>query len=175
MKTAMIDRPQRTSLAGLVCVGCGATASVSCNCGKAYVPPSMLAAAAIAANPSKSNRAIAEETGLGLGTVQRARKTGDPDGSPPKRTGKDGKSYPVKRKQPAPRPRRSADIEYSQDFGRRAAAFAQGQTEKFYAWLETNPSLPSEALRSLIGTMNVCSAQYSALAEAAADKMEEQS
>jgi hypothetical protein len=158
--------------AGLICSGCGAVASASCNCGKAYVPPSMLAASAIASNPGKSDRAIADEVGLGLGTIQRARKTVDPNGSPARRTGKDGKSYSAKRKQ-QPKPQRSGDIEFSQDFGRRAHKFLHAMTEEFEAWLETNPTLPSEALRSLIGMMNVCGAQYQALAEAAADQMEE--
>lgn len=135
----------------------------------------MLAAAAIAANPDKSDRVIADEIGVNQSTVSRARKqpSGDAFASPDRHTGKDGKSYSAKRKRQL-KPQRNGDIEYSQDFGRRAHKFLQVMTDEFYRWLETNPTLPSEALRSLIGMMNVCGAQYQALAEAAADQMEEE-
>jgi hypothetical protein len=81
----------------LSCSSCGASASAACSCGVAYVPAREYAARAIAANPDKSNRAIAAETRMPLETVRRARLR-DPNGSPGKRTGKDGKSYPVKLK-----------------------------------------------------------------------------
>ena len=55
----------------LACTECGAEVSGSCNCHKAYKPVD-LAAKAIAANPSKSNRAIADEIGVGHATVDRA-------------------------------------------------------------------------------------------------------
>jgi len=64
------------------------------------------AMAAIAASPEKSNRAIAAEIGVGLETVRRARQKltdaggdGSPDGSPEMRVGRDGRSYPVARKE----------------------------------------------------------------------------
>jgi anti-sigma28 factor (negative regulator of flagellin synthesis) len=81
----------------LACTECGAEAYASCNCHKPYKPVE-LAAKAIAANPTKSNRAIAEEIGVSEPTVRRAR-TASPDavGSNQPRTGLDGKV----RKQPA--------------------------------------------------------------------------
>jgi hypothetical protein len=60
------------------------------------VPASKRAASAIAANPQKSNRAIAKEIGVGANTVRRAR--GAPLGAPATRVGLDGKSYAVKPK-----------------------------------------------------------------------------
>lgn len=57
---------------------------------------SVRAAEAIKANPGKSDRAIAADVGIGLGTVQRARQElGDPYGSPD-RVGRDGKSYSIR-------------------------------------------------------------------------------
>jgi hypothetical protein len=48
---------------------------------------------AIAASPDKSDRAIAEEIGVGSNTVRRARqKATAPCGAVEKRTGKDGKA-----------------------------------------------------------------------------------
>jgi hypothetical protein len=83
----------------LCCIGCGAEANASCNCGKPYVPKSTRAAEAIAANPEKSNRAIAEETGLSEPTVRRARASYDAP-ELDEHVGRDGKSYPATK--PAP-------------------------------------------------------------------------
>lgn len=89
----------------LVCSACGAPGEGSCRCGAAYVSPGERAAAAVKANPAESDRTLAKEAGVGLGTIQRARKkSGDPHESPKKRRGQDGKSYTVKR---APRRRGS--------------------------------------------------------------------
>ena len=50
--------------------------------------------AAIAATPGKSDRAIAEEIGVGSNTVRRAmQKAVALDGAAEKRIGRDGKSY----------------------------------------------------------------------------------
>jgi hypothetical protein len=46
-----------------------------CNCGAALVSKGQRAAAAIAANPQKSDRMIAEEIGVKKDTVNRARKS----------------------------------------------------------------------------------------------------
>jgi hypothetical protein len=82
----------------LHCAKCGVMTEAKCGCGVGYVTASNAAAAAVKANPEKSDRAIAAEIGVGLGTVQRARKAVDPNGSPEKRTGRDGKNYPAKPK-----------------------------------------------------------------------------
>lgn len=67
-----------------------------------YVPASEIAQAAVAANPQKSDRALAEEVGVSHTTVQKARRaTGNNLPVVETRTGKDGKArkLPVK---PAP-------------------------------------------------------------------------
>ena len=82
------------SIQRMVCVGCGAEANAACNCGLNYVPKAVRAAEAVKANPEKSNRAIADETGLSEPTVRRARASDD---APETVTGKDGKQYPAKK------------------------------------------------------------------------------
>jgi hypothetical protein len=69
------------------------------------------AAAAIAANPEKSNWAIAAEIGVGLETVRRARKqseNAEANGSPEERVGRDGRSYPATTKAIPPTKRGNA-------------------------------------------------------------------
>ena len=82
----------------LVCTECGASGEGSCRCGAPYVAPGQRAAEAVTANPNKSDRAIAADIGVDHKTVSKARKSGGEYSPPEKRTGKDGKSYPVKRK-----------------------------------------------------------------------------
>jgi hypothetical protein len=82
----------------LACTQCGAEAFASCNCHKPYHPRE-IAAKAIAANPGKSNRAIADEIGVGKDTVRRARESGGAH-APTDRIGRDGKTYPVKTTEP---------------------------------------------------------------------------
>jgi hypothetical protein len=84
------------SLARLQCTECGAEANASCNCGKPYLPKE-IAKEAIRANPQRSNRAIAEETGVSEPTVRRARASGD---APETVVGLDGKTYKAKGKAP---------------------------------------------------------------------------
>jgi hypothetical protein len=48
----------------------------------------------VAANPQKSNRAIAAETGVAFKTIARARASGVSNDTPEKTIGLDGKSYP---------------------------------------------------------------------------------
>jgi hypothetical protein len=80
------------SIVRLACTACGAEANASCSCGKPYLPRER-AAEAVAAHPEKSDRAIADEIGVGKDTVRRARAAtgaGAPVEGP--RTGKDGKA-----------------------------------------------------------------------------------
>jgi transposase len=88
----------------LRCSGCGTTQEAACDCGVAYAPvarASERAMQAVLANKEKSNRAIAQETGLGIGTINRARrKATEPNGSVETREGLDGKI----RKLPKPKP-----------------------------------------------------------------------
>jgi hypothetical protein len=69
-KATVINLPVKTRL---VCQDCGALGEGSCNCGAPYVAPGKRAAEAVKANPKKSDRAIAAETGLSHATVSRAR------------------------------------------------------------------------------------------------------
>ena len=86
------------------CSECGATAKAGCDCGVTYVPAGSRAAAAVAASPGQSDRAIARKIGVGSNTVRRARKSTAPDGAVGARTGRDGR----KRKPPTPKsPRRA--------------------------------------------------------------------
>lgn len=87
----------KMSIQRMICTGCGAEANASCNCGKAYMPAAQRAKEAIAASPSKSDRAIAADIGVSRETVRQARE-GDNDLSPDTRTGQDGKQYPAKTK-----------------------------------------------------------------------------
>jgi len=80
----------------LECSECGAKGEGSCRCGVPYVPAGERAAKAIEANPEKSDRAIAAESGISRATVQRARKAGGSHEPPEKRKGRDGKNYPSK-------------------------------------------------------------------------------
>lgn len=94
----MLETPAiKISIQRMVCVGCGAEANASCNCGKPYVPKSQLAREAIEANPEKSDRALAADLGIGHATVSRVRQEmgGVSSGTPEVRIGLDGKEYPV--------------------------------------------------------------------------------
>ena len=82
-----------------MCSSCGVDAG--CNCGAPLMSKAKRAAEAIAANPQKSDRAIAEDLGVGTMTVNRARKSTVPHGTvdDEPRVGLDGKQrrMPVRR------------------------------------------------------------------------------
>jgi len=89
----MLDQ---TTTMMLECSACGAKANAECACGVEYVPAGTRAAAAIAKNPEKSDRAIAAEIGVSDRTINRARKTTATDVAVgTKRTGKDGRTRQV--------------------------------------------------------------------------------
>jgi hypothetical protein len=64
----------------------------NCQCGVPYIAKTVRAAEYAAKNPTASVREIADETGVGHGTAQRA-KAGVPHGTPT--TGRDGRTYPA--------------------------------------------------------------------------------
>lgn len=76
----------------LRCSGCGAVAEASCDCGVGYVPAHEYAAKAVAANPEKSDRAIAAVFGIDHKTVGKARKSTGEESPVEKRVGQDGKA-----------------------------------------------------------------------------------
>lgn len=82
----------------LICPECHAKAQAGCDCGVSYVPAGELARRAIEADPTRSNRAIAEELSISNQTVMRARQAAAPNGAPEKTTGRDGKNYPAQSK-----------------------------------------------------------------------------
>lgn len=88
----------------LQCSSCGATANAGCDCGVAYLPAGQRAAAAVAATPEKSDRAIAVELGVSAETVRRARS---PATNAAPRIGLDGKTYPAPKPAESPRDDRS--------------------------------------------------------------------
>jgi hypothetical protein len=81
----------KLSIQRMACSQCGAEANASCNCGVSYIPKALRAAEAIAANPEKSDRAIAADIGVSPMTVNRARAT-VPDVTVEERIGLDGKT-----------------------------------------------------------------------------------
>lgn len=95
---------RRPSIARLECSACGATADAACNCGAQYLPAGTRAAEAIAANPEKSDRAIATELKVSPTTVGKARKATVHSGQLAKRVGKDGKARKLPAKKPDPNP-----------------------------------------------------------------------
>jgi len=92
----VIQMPIRTKL---VCSACGAVGQGSCRCNAPYVPAGKRAEEAVAANPGKSDRSIADDVGVSRETIRRARKATATNVSVEKRVGKDGKA----RKQPKPK------------------------------------------------------------------------
>jgi hypothetical protein len=87
----------KQSIVQLCCVGCGAEANASCNCGKPYVPKLKRATEYAEQNPTASVREIAQEAGVGHGTAQEAKarvRDRTPDAVT---TGLDGKGYPAKK------------------------------------------------------------------------------
>lgn len=76
------------------CTSCGATVDAACDCGAPYMPAGQRAAAAIAANPQMSDRAIAQQIGVSQPTVSRARRATETDVSveDEPRIGLDGKT-----------------------------------------------------------------------------------
>jgi hypothetical protein len=104
-------------VAKLRCEGCGTLADAACGCGLPYVPASKRAEDAIAANPQKSNRAIADEVGVSEPTVRRARKPTASHDAVAKRVGKDGKA----RKVPAAKVETFTTSEFDEEDGITAA------------------------------------------------------
>jgi len=85
------------------CSSCGAAGFAACDCGAPYMPASARAAAAIAADPNKSDRAIAADLGVGSNTVRRARATA-PSGAVDTRVGLDGKVRQMPRRSTKTKP-----------------------------------------------------------------------
>jgi hypothetical protein len=122
------------SIQRMVCTGCGAEANAACNCGLDYKPKAVRAREAVEANPEKSDRAIAKETGISQPTISKART--DNNLSVDKRTGLDGKTRKLPRKADKVEPARKltkAEIEFHEKRERREAKMLAD-------WLADHPS-----------------------------------
>jgi len=85
----------RTPRPKLFCSKCGAVANATCDCEVSYIAARVYAERAIVAHPEKSNRAIAEETGISHETIRQVREaTGN---NLAVRIGRDGKVRRVPR------------------------------------------------------------------------------
>ena len=112
---------RRPSALAIGCSACGTTIDAGCDCGAPYLPASERAAAAIAANPQMSDRAIAREIGVSAPTVGRARSTvTDVTVDDEPRIGIDGKARRL------PRPRVEADDDEDDFSARELAARDRG-------------------------------------------------
>jgi hypothetical protein len=160
MTTSQFEQVRKQEL-NYTCSACGADRGCDCS-----APAIEKAAAAIAANPRKSGRAIAAEIGVSHTTVQNARKqvandlppepAGRADDSAPEdiRIGRDGKSYPAEKKK-----KREAEKE-------NAAIVDGGPTGHDGADTDADaPPTPSEAM------IEACAREVVAVIRAAAAKL----
>lgn len=133
-------RPRAAATAWM-CSACGIDAA--CNCGAPLMSKAQRAAEAIAATPHKSDRAIAEELGIGNATVSRARRDATVsddtvDGEP--RVGLDGKTRRMPQREVIQEA--CADCDTEEDFWQRslgnmagdAVALADQWTQQFGDW-----------------------------------------
>jgi hypothetical protein len=88
-----ITQIQTVNRLALACTKCGSVADEACDCGAPYIPALERAAVAVAANPQKSDRAIALDTGVSHPTVAKARRETTGNDLPvDARVGLDGKA-----------------------------------------------------------------------------------
>jgi hypothetical protein len=98
----VIKMSSRSLALALRCTACGAEANAACDCGANYEPASMRAEKVLKANPTKSNRAIAEIARVSPPVVDRLRKSGATYVAPERVEGRDGKKYAPRAPRPAP-------------------------------------------------------------------------
>jgi hypothetical protein len=147
----------------LECSACGKGITAGCGCGAIYVPAGQRAKDAVKRNPNKSDRAIADELGVGHQTVARARKksTG-PDGPVQKRTGKDGKA----RKQPTRPPAPVSDpVKEVNGFHRELVGFLHDFEQKFGKWHDAGPVLDENGKAALMQALYLCADGFARLAQ----------
>jgi hypothetical protein len=152
-------RPSK-SIGSLRCEECGAPGKAGCNCGARYIPANEYAAKAVAANPEKSDRAIAADIGVSDFTVRKARQSGASNHAPDKRIGKDGKKQPAKKTKKPPDVRQQVNKQC-----KRLTDFTHDYEMDFRAWLETQPALTDDAKRALVNILVVCSEQIGNLSK----------
>lgn len=141
----------------LECIACRAPTKAACNCGVGYE----WVAVAVSADPNKSDRAHAADLGVDKKTVARARKKGGGDQSPPdddRRTGKDGKSYPAKRKN-------KKRVDEINGFHRELMGFMDKFSERFKAWHKARPKIDADGKAELMQALYLCSDGFARLAQ----------
>ena len=170
----------------LVCSGCGAPGKGSCDCGVTYVPAGALAADAIANNPTKSDRSIAEEIGVSTPTVSRARKKSTVTNvTVEKRTGKDGKARKMPKKPETVvigglplSPTKAKQVERANaklstmamrdqinSFIKQLTTFEDDFTLRLVAWREVNPKIEADGQHALVLFLSQCSMRFQKLAQ----------
>jgi hypothetical protein len=157
----IISIKRRTSIARLECSTCGATADAACNCGAPYVRAGSRAAQAIAANPEKSNRMIAEETRISEPTIRRARKStasNDAVG----RKGKDGKVRKLPRR---PEPQIADPAKEINAFHRELVDFLDDFTRRFNKWHDGGPLVDKNGKQALMQAFYLCADGFAQLAQ----------
>lgn len=175
--------------ARLECSQCGASGEGSCGCGMPYVPAGTRAATALAKNPEMSDRAIADEIGIGKDTVRRVRKKqGGAYAPPDKRIGRDNKIYPAKPKpaEPSyvvvggePMSRRNAKRitrklsaietlamrQQINSFTRELSDFEDEFVPRLTAWREVNPDIEKDGRNALVMFLTNFATRFQLLAQ----------
>jgi hypothetical protein len=140
------------SIQRLTCTKCGAEANASCNCGVSYMPAAERVREYDKANPGQSTRAASADLGISQSEVQRARKSGEPFGSPETVTGRDGKSYPAKRADRAEEERNEAEALSPQAFNDAVLIYsdtAQEHAAKLIEFMGEGFTLTDEAINEV--------------------------
>jgi predicted transcriptional regulator len=120
------------------------------------------AAAAVAANPDKTNRAIAGDLGVDEGTVRKARRSVAENSATGKRTGKDGKQYKAKKPKKAKAEPRQVDEKIAAFVSELVSVMAR--ISKFQS---SNKSMPTPEMRKgLVATLYQCADRVQRLAQA---------
>jgi hypothetical protein len=122
------------------CSSCGAAGIAACDCGAPYVPAATRAAKAIAANPNKSDRAIAADLGVDHKTVGKARKSTGDYSPVETRTGKDGVTRVI--------PKRKAKAE-EEDIPSEEEAEACYQEHLYKIFIQNLDDMTAETRRKL--------------------------
>ena len=144
------------------CSHCGALAEARCNCGVAYIPAGDRAAAAVAATPEKSDRAIAKEQGIHRKTVVKARKKLVQSVPVTKRIGRDGK---VRRLPKRPEPKISNPTKEINGFHKESVGFLTDFTKRFNAWHDDAPMISNDGKAALMEAFYLCSDGFARLAQ----------
>jgi hypothetical protein len=122
------------------------------------LPAGEFAARALKANPEKSDRAIADDFGIGKDTVRRARKSSGASAPVQKRIGKDGKTRKLPHR-PTPNIRTQVN-----EMARSPTEFTHKYIERLGTWLETKPKLSDEAITMLSHALHLCAEEFERVA-----------